>query len=317
MISKLAMLAKKTIEAAWLNGPSYDLATQAAETLESAQLLQSPETAAELGRLRVELAQRTQDLADTHADREQLRARAAVLETTPLAWAERLDAKSLDNFLIALGTATEHKPMHEALPLIHELIGGFRSAVTDTEPEPTPSFFRPGRAYTRDLPFRAPEDRPNFDCLGVGTHPTKAVVRAFGFEQPGAGRPWVSASQRMEEWGEGWIDLGPIRSDRLMQTAAPARVLIEEGRDETPALTVYRASWDSMTLDQYTTETEARRHAEDHARRDLSNAAFDWIVGEEDGVAELVATVDGEENPTGYTVTALEIASTYDPDGDE
>ena len=44
MISKLAMLAKKTIEAAWLNGSSYDLATQAAEALESAQLLQSPES---------------------------------------------------------------------------------------------------------------------------------------------------------------------------------------------------------------------------------------------------------------------------------
>ncbi|MEV1079922.1 hypothetical protein AB0I98_16995 [Streptomyces sp. NPDC050211] len=64
MISKLAMLAKKTIEGAWLNGPSYDLATQAAEALESAQLLQSPETAAELERLRTELEQRTRDLAD-------------------------------------------------------------------------------------------------------------------------------------------------------------------------------------------------------------------------------------------------------------
>jgi len=47
MISKLAMLAKKTIEAAWLHGDAYDLATQAAEALESAQLLQSPETAAD------------------------------------------------------------------------------------------------------------------------------------------------------------------------------------------------------------------------------------------------------------------------------
>lgn len=57
MISKLAMTAKKTIEAAWLNGPSYDLATQAAEALESAQQLQSPETAAELQRLRDRVAE--------------------------------------------------------------------------------------------------------------------------------------------------------------------------------------------------------------------------------------------------------------------
>lgn len=51
-ISPLALKAKKVIEAAWLHGTSYDLASQAAFALESAQLLQSPETAAELARLR-------------------------------------------------------------------------------------------------------------------------------------------------------------------------------------------------------------------------------------------------------------------------
>ncbi|MBQ1096294.1 hypothetical protein KBY55_09375 [Streptomyces sp. b94] len=44
MISPLAMTAKKVIEAAWFNGPTYDMATEAAEALESAQLLQDPET---------------------------------------------------------------------------------------------------------------------------------------------------------------------------------------------------------------------------------------------------------------------------------
>ncbi|MFF9270469.1 hypothetical protein [Streptomyces rochei] len=47
-ISPLAMTAKKVIEAAWLNGPTYDMATEAAEALESAQLLQDPETIAAL-----------------------------------------------------------------------------------------------------------------------------------------------------------------------------------------------------------------------------------------------------------------------------
>ncbi|WP_031039781.1 hypothetical protein [Streptomyces sp. NRRL F-5650] len=56
MISPLVMTAKKVIEAAWLNGPTYDMAVQAAEALESAQLLQSPETAAELARLRADQA---------------------------------------------------------------------------------------------------------------------------------------------------------------------------------------------------------------------------------------------------------------------
>jgi len=46
-ISPLALAAKKVIDTAWLNGSAYDLSSQAAYALESAQLLQSPETAAE------------------------------------------------------------------------------------------------------------------------------------------------------------------------------------------------------------------------------------------------------------------------------
>ncbi|MFC7909013.1 hypothetical protein [Streptomyces nigra] len=146
MISKLVMLAKKTIEAAWLNGPSYDLATQAAEALEAEGLL--------------------------------------------------------------------------------------RASGSDTEGEPeAPGFFRPGRTYTRVLPFRAPEDRPNFECLGVGRHPTKGSLRAFGFEQPGVGRPWASAAQRMEEWTDGWVDVTPDGPDRLTGTCAP-QALSEEHQAE-------------------------------------------------------------------------------------
>ena len=44
-ISPLAMRAKKVIDAAWLHGDAYDLSSQAAFALESAQLLQSPEQA--------------------------------------------------------------------------------------------------------------------------------------------------------------------------------------------------------------------------------------------------------------------------------
>ena len=80
---------------------------------------------------------------------------------------------------------------------------------------------------------------------------------------------------------------------------------------------IYRASWDSVTLHRYTNPDAAREHCEAHARRDLPTAAFDWIEDEEDGVAELVATVHGVEGPTGYTVTTLEIASEYDAEADE
>jgi hypothetical protein len=51
-ISRDAMAAKRVIDAAWQHGTAYDLSSQAAFALESAGLLQSPETAAENARLR-------------------------------------------------------------------------------------------------------------------------------------------------------------------------------------------------------------------------------------------------------------------------
>ena len=83
------------------------------------------------------------------------------------------------------------------------------------------------------------------------------------------------------------------------------------------ALVIYRAEWDVAPLGWYTTEAEARKHCEDHARRDLPGATFDWIVDEEDGVAELAASFGEDERSTGYVVTSLEIASKYDPEADE
>lgn len=56
-ISPLASSALRVINAAWMNGTSYDLASQAAYALESAQMLQSPETAAEAERLRARVAE--------------------------------------------------------------------------------------------------------------------------------------------------------------------------------------------------------------------------------------------------------------------
>ncbi|MCD7440293.1 hypothetical protein K4B79_18940 [Streptomyces lincolnensis] len=113
------------------------------------------------------------------------------------------------------------------------------------------------------------------------------------------------------------VDFFRPGSDRLTRTFAPTQVLRNEDQAEAPALVIYCAQWDSVPLGQYTTQIEARKHAEDHARRDLPTAAFDWIEDEEDGVAELVATVDDAEGPTGYVVTALEIASKYDPEAAE
>ncbi len=62
---------------------------------------------------------------------QEQRVRADVAEQSPLAWADRLDAKSLDNLLISLGSASEHEPMDEAIGQIHQILAGFRSAALD------------------------------------------------------------------------------------------------------------------------------------------------------------------------------------------
>ncbi|MFD5266714.1 hypothetical protein [Streptomyces sp. NPDC058335] len=105
--------------------------------------------------------------------------------------------------------------------------------------------------------------------------------------------------------------------DRLTRTFAPTQALREEARTEPPLLTTYRASWDSFVFGLYTTADAARQHCEAHARRDLSGASFNWIEDEEEGVSELVAAFGEDERPTGYVVTALEVASRYDPEADE
>jgi type II secretory pathway pseudopilin PulG len=82
-MSPLAMQAKQLIERTWLAGPAYDLASQAAFALESAQMLQSPETAEE--RAAAEDAVRVAgealaELKREHEENTRLRARVAELE---------------------------------------------------------------------------------------------------------------------------------------------------------------------------------------------------------------------------------------------
>ncbi|MFI2184560.1 hypothetical protein [Streptomyces sioyaensis] len=76
-ISPLAAAALRVINAAWVNGTSYDLASQAAYALESAQLLQSPETAAELERLRIAIPEANRAIERAREGRAQARAEYA------------------------------------------------------------------------------------------------------------------------------------------------------------------------------------------------------------------------------------------------
>ncbi|MFI9154555.1 hypothetical protein [Streptomyces sp. NPDC053367] len=88
-LSPLAMQAKRLIDATWLNRPPYDLSSLAAEALESAQMLQSPETAAERAAAEVAVRVAEETLAELkreHAENARLRERIAELEAlTPAA----------------------------------------------------------------------------------------------------------------------------------------------------------------------------------------------------------------------------------------
>lgn len=92
-----------------------------------------------------------------------------------------------------------------------------------------------------------------------------------------------------------------------------------EADTEPSAVYVYRAEHPDagITLGHYATASAARAHCEATAHREVPGASHHWIEDEEDGVAELVAAEDGAEFPTGYIVTALELASVYDEEADE
>lgn len=113
-------------------------------------------------------------------------------------------------------------------PVLRRLLDA-EARVAELEAAPTDSaFFRPGRIYTRDLPVRLPEDRFNFQCLGVGVHPSMGGLRALGFGQSDASSRWLSTIHSPRDWAEGWIDIGPVQADGQVPTDAPAQPVREE-----------------------------------------------------------------------------------------
>ncbi|MDN3244096.1 hypothetical protein [Streptomyces sp. ZSW22] len=143
-ISPLAMAAKKVIDAAFVNGPAYDLASVAAFALESACLLQDPETAAareqaaETARAAVAVAESSVALLKReHAENARLRERIAELETgakatadgypPALPWAALMDHEDLTDFLDELAaSAITHAPAESALAEVEKTCGTWR-----------------------------------------------------------------------------------------------------------------------------------------------------------------------------------------------
>ncbi|WP_185908391.1 hypothetical protein [Streptomyces sp. WAC02707] len=143
-ISPLAMAAKKVIDAAFVNGPAYDLASVAAFALESACLLQDPETAAareqaaETARAAVAVAESSVALLKReHAENARLRERIAELEAGAkstadgyppvLPWAALMDHEDLTDFLDELAaSAITHAPAESALAEVEKTCGTWR-----------------------------------------------------------------------------------------------------------------------------------------------------------------------------------------------
>lgn len=146
----------------------------------------------------------------------------------------------------------------------------------------------------------------------------------------------------------GWLgDKAPTVLRRLLDTEARVAELEAERHStneslddavqalrtrETSPLTVFRASHDSIVMGLYTTAAEARKHCETEMRREYDETTKvslwwredeDTVDQPEDGEQALFvhATPAGMERGRtwrpGYVVTPLEIASAYDPDGDE
>lgn len=103
----------------------------------------------------------------------------AELEAEPLAWAEELDAKSLDNFLISLGTATEHEPMDGAIDQVHLIIRSFREAA-QADDEREPDVDGVGRTYESYYPERSVKAADRLSRLLAPTQ----VLREDVYESP-------------------------------------------------------------------------------------------------------------------------------------
>lgn len=140
---------------------------------------------------------------------------------------------------------------------------------------------------------------------------------------------WYSKSAPRDRHGRidrDYLDSEPVaycseeHRDAADELAAVVQVMGALPVPVGPELKVFRASHDAIVMGLYTTAAEARKHCETEERLSWtkgSTPSFDWIEDEEDGVSELTVWIGGEECTTGYVVTALEVAATYDPDGDE
>lgn len=159
--------------------------------------------------------------------------------------------------------------------------------------------------------------------------------------------PWSPGVLLCREHGEGWAGLKPLSPEDLPDGGTcthgdPADPADACGRDVlsdaaeairvkgTAELTVFRASYDEtfLPLGHYATRQAAMDHVHHVLAREENTTAAAielrviWRADSPDAdepVWEcwLFDTDGADDKPTGYTVGPIEIATAYDPDGDE
>ncbi|MEV0446089.1 hypothetical protein AB0I84_30780 [Streptomyces spectabilis] len=97
-------------------------------------------------------------------------------------------------------------------------------------------------------------------------------------------------------------------------------------------LTVFRADDDGFTLDHYSDREQARAHCLHKAQKDPlivtttrlpdEPPVHRWVIDGPDpddteDAEELYLVINGEEQPTGYTVTPITVLSQFDREAEE
>ncbi|MER8042733.1 hypothetical protein [Streptomyces sp. NPDC094032] len=128
------------------------------------------------------------------------------------------------------------------------------------------------------------------------------------------GTPDLTLSERLAHRG---ADLAEAQVHATLSTLLPVLAPVD--------LTVFRASLNSLPLGLYTTREAARAHCEVLVRRDTTGGYLGWVPdhGGNDASEDLVVfgpdgDADGPvETITGYLVTPLTVAASYDAEADE
>lgn len=214
-------------------------------------------------------------------------------------------------------------------------------------------FFVPDTTYIRDDPYKAPEIRPEFVCVGVATHPTKHDKRAFGFYRPGRFSPWRSDAMDSTGWARGWTvtAIDPLEvswakgvihpddpaEDTIVECTGPGgrpvalflnaelrealglALVDPDGEMDQPAdAIVWRAELDGIPLGTYRDQADARAHCEDAELTDGAMPRWYLVDPDDEGSAWRLYVTEDEalDASTEYTVTPITVLAAHDPDGD-